>query len=228
MTTSGSTDFNENVRQIITAALRYIHVIEPDATPTAADAATALEQLQFMMKTWSATDDPKLWLVTSGSQVVTQGQASYEIDVARKMLSVRRRTSNIDTPLIPWSREQYENQPNKAGQGTPNSWYFDTQRSTRILYIWLTPDAYAAANTTLQYTYLRVIEDVDDLSNDFDVPQEWMEALMTSLAARLLVPYRIYITDPTGAAEIKQRAEMIYSQLASWDEESVSIFLQPA
>lgn len=227
MATSGSTDYSLTARQIATAALEMLGVIALGDTPEAEHSAKALEQLNLMVKTWSATPDPKLWLLTEGTQALTVSTASYVLTAPRKVLSVRRRTSNIDTPLIELSRSDYFDTPTKSATGIPNSWFFDRQRASKTLYLWPAPDTTTAANTTLQYTYLRVIEDLDTLDDDFDVPQEWLEPLEVSLAARLILPFRVHITDPNGAALIQQRAETLYAQLSSYDEEEASVFLQP-
>lgn len=228
MSTSGSTDFSENARQIATSALEQCGVVPVGDAPEAAHVVKAVEQLNFMLKTWGASADPKLWLKTEGTVTLLASTASYSLANARKVLSVRRQTSSIDTPMIELARQDYYDLPTKASLGMPTSWYFDPQRATRSLYVWQVPDATIAANTTLQYTYLRVIEDVDSLADDIDLPQEWTETIMMSLAARLIIPFRRHIVDATGAALIQQRAAELYAQLSSWDEEDAPIFFQPA
>jgi hypothetical protein len=228
MASSGSSDFSLNVRELATSALGLIGVVGIGDTPTDDEMDKALLHLNLMVKTWGAMPSPKLWLLTEGSQALTASTASYTLTAARKVLSVRRRTSSIDTPLLEMSRSDYFDTPSKASTGMATSYYFDPQRATRTLYVWPVPDATIAASTTLQYTYLRVIEDLDALTDDFDLPQEWLEAIQYGLAARLTVPFRMHLTDPAGAAEIKQRAADLYAQLASYDTESASIFFQPA
>jgi hypothetical protein len=89
------------------------------------------------------------------------------------------------------------------------------------------PDSTVAANTTLYYTYQRVIEDSDSLDNDPDVPQEWLEALTYSLAERLCVAFKVFVSDPTTATEIKGRAGALYAQLTADSDEDTSMFMQP-
>lgn len=228
MATSGSTDFSLDVGEMLQATLELVGATPLGDPAGANDLAKAREQANLMLKTWSASDDPKLWLLTEGTQALSTDTASYTLSAARKVLSVRRRTSSIDTPLRDWSRQEYFDQPNKTSSGFPTNYYFDPQRATKTLYVWPVPDATIAASTTLQYTYLRVIEDLDSFSDDFDVPQEWLEPIQYSLAARLIIPFRMHLTDPAGAALIQQRAEALYAQLSSYDEEPASVFFQPA
>lgn len=230
MATSGSSDFSRNAREIATAALEMIGVVAIGDTPEAEHSAKALEQLNLMVKTWGASPAPKLWLVSEGAVTLTASNAAYTaspVSLARKVLSIRRRTSSIDTPLEMLSRDEYDDVPNKSGTGTPTSFYFDPQRATRTLYVWPAPSSAVASSTTLRMTYLRVIEDLDSLNDDFDLPQEWLEVLQYGLAARLALVFRMHLADPVGAAEIKQRAQELMAQLSAYDDEPSSVFLSP-
>lgn len=225
MTTSGSVDFTLTSRQVISEALENIGAVNIGETPGAEDAAKALSVLNQMLKTWGTQE--RLWIKTEGSVTLLASTASYALTAARRVLSVRRRTSNIDTPMNEMSREQYYAFPTKTAAGTPYQWYFDPQRAVRTLYVANVPTTAIAASTTLPYTYLRVIEDVDALDDDPDLPQEWMEALVYGLAARLTVPFKTMLTNAPLAAEIKERAATLYGQLSADSQEDVSVFIQP-
>lgn len=226
MATSGSTDFALNSRQIVTAALQLCGARALGDTPSSEEAALGLLHLNLLLKTWST--DPRIFLIAQASQVMTASVASYSLAAARRVIEVRKRdTAGRDTPLGELDRSQYTMLPNKAAVGSPASYFFDPQRATRTLYIWYAPDAAAAANFTLQYTYQRVIEDSDALDNDPDVPQEWLEALTYSLSARLTIPLKRHLADPQGVAVIQQRAGELYAQLAAQDQEGSSVTFQP-
>jgi hypothetical protein len=231
MATSGSTNFSLTARQIATVALQLVGVCGMGETPATEDADAALLQLNLMVKTWGADPKPKLWQLTETSLTLLASTASYNLVTtpgARKVIEVRRRTSNADIPLQPYSREEYLSEPSKTATGMPRAWWFDPQRASRTLYVVGVPDATIAASTTLRYTYLRVLEDLDALDDDFDVPQEWLEVLQYGLAARLSLPYDLFLTSPAKAAKIEERAAALYGQLSAYDEEGASIFLQPA
>ena len=226
MATSGSTDWSLTSRQVITEAFEAIGVIDIGGVPAAEDAAKALSIFNQQIKTWGI--EGRLWIKTEGSVTLVAATASYSVPLARRILSVRRRTSAVDTPLIELSRQEYFDYPSKAAPGMPFQFYFDPQRATHTLYVINVPDAAVAASTTLPYTYLRVIEDADTLDNDPDFPQEWMETLIYGLAARLIVPYRVQITNPALSQEVKERAAALYAMLSADDDESTSVFFQPA
>lgn len=220
MAVSGSTDFNMDARQVVTSAFINAKIYSPGETITAEDMDSGQEALNLMLKTWSAKEH--LWIKAEGSVTLVAGQAAYAVSDARRVWSVRRRVNGIDTPMNLLSREEYYDLPNKSGAGMPVSWYFDPQRSTRTLYLWLVPSASIAANTTLNYTYSRVIDDIDALENDPDVPQEWLEALIYALADRLANSY--------GAdnATLTAFAAKLVKDLSDQDQESASLFLQPS
>lgn len=220
MATSGSVDFAMTAREIVTEAFQTAKVISGGETPTGDEMADGMRKLNLMLKTWSAKEH--LWIRAEGTQVLTATTQSYAITGARRMLSVRRRTSSIDTPLNELAREEYFDLPTKSATGTPVSWYFDPQRTTRTLYLWPTASVAVAANTTLLFTYLRVIEDIDSLENDPDVPQEWLEALIYSLAARLALAY--------GSDQLQNLtaiANGLVKDLSAQDQEPVSVYFQP-
>lgn len=223
MATSGSTDFSMNARDIITRALRLTKIVGGDETPKASELETGEEVLNLLLKSWSAQEH--LWIMTEGTQALSAATTSYVIPAARRMVSVRRRLSGIDTPMIELSRQEYFDLPNKSQQGLPTSWFFDPQRATRTLYVWLTPSASIASTVTLHFTYLRVIEDIDALENDPDVPQEWLEALVYALAKRLGAEFGA--DDKVMAFVIAQGAELL-DALTLQDQETASIYFQPA
>lgn len=220
MATSGSTDFSMDAREIVTAAFREAKIIAAGETPTADELADGLQKLNLILKTWSAKEH--LWIRTEGTQALTASTASYAISGARRMLSVRRRTSSIDTPMNELAREEYYDLPTKTATGTPASWYFDPQRSTRTLYVWPTASTAVAANTALHFTYLRVIEDLDALDNDPDLPQEWLETLIYNLAAKLALAYGSDVYPI-----LKVEAAQLLNDLSAEDQEPVSVYFQP-
>lgn len=220
MATSGSVDFSLTAREIITEAFQTAKVIAAGETPTADELEDGERKLNLMLKSWGSKEH--LWIKTEGTQALTATTASYAITGARRMLSVRRRTSSIDTPMNELSREEYYDLPTKSATGTPVSWYFDPQRSTRTLYIWPTASTAVAANTTLYFTYLRVIEDIDALENDPDVPQEWLEALIYNLAAKLALAYG---SDMYPVLRVE--AAQLLKDIEAQDQEPVSVYFQP-
>jgi hypothetical protein len=230
MTTSGSVDYSLDARAAITAALELVGTCAIGLTPDAGNTALALKHANLMLKTWGTQD--RLWISSEAVLTLVASTASYSVPLARRLVSAYRRTgtgvSTNDLDLNVISHAEYAAKPAKFSTGSPIDVYHDPQRSTRTLYVWPVPDATIAASTTIRYTYLRVIEDIDALANDLDIPQEWLETFVYALAARLLIPFRRFVSDPITAAKIEQRASTLYAELSAQDGEDASVFFQPA
>jgi hypothetical protein len=219
MSTSGSTNFTLNARELITRAFRQAKIISAGENPKASESDDALKTLNLLLKTWATKE--RLWIREERAVTLIAATDSYAMSDARRVESVRRRTNGIDTPLNLLNRVDYDLLPNKAGSGIPVSAWFDPQRSTRRLYVWPVPTAAIAANTTLRVTVRRVIEDIDTLDDDFDMPQEWLEALSFSLAYRLGAEYGSDVL-----AYLKDTSESLVKDLEAQDQDMESLFLQ--
>lgn len=188
MSTSGSTDYSLTARQVIEYALRKINVTANGNTPSSEVADDALVELNVMLKEWMKYDS--IWRLTETSLTPTADTASISMSSANpyRVVDVRyRNTDSIDIPMQEITRQEYYDIPDKTSTGTPTSWYFDPQRATNTLYFWPVLDS--VTTETLRVTYQRRYEDVDDLGNDLDVPQEHLAVVGYNLASRLADRY---------------------------------------
>lgn len=89
-----------------------------------------------------------------------------------------------ETPMGSWHRENWFNVANKlATSDSPLNYWFE-RSMTPTLHIWPTPTAAAeAAQIVVQRQ--RYIMDVGTMTQDIEVPQRWLEAVVAGLAARL-------------------------------------------
>ncbi len=224
MATSGSTNFSMNAREVITKALRKALIIRADETASATDAADGLQSLNLMLKTWSTK--AHLFITTRQSLALVNAQADYTLTAARRVISARRKTSGVEVPLEVYSRQEYDDTPMKASIGYPQGYYFNPQRSSRTMSLWPVPNAAIAATTTIEITYDRVIEDVDTLDDDLDIPQEWLECIIYNLAARIGSEFGSNSTNP-DFQDVKQQAGALLAGLNADDQETASIFFAP-
>jgi hypothetical protein len=218
MAVSNSTDFSETVLEIITDALAELGVNADEEPLEAADQNRALRALNRMLKAWQA-DGVMAWTYAEGELATVQGQASYDFGAGGdftikpfEILDMRINRGGNDLPMYRLSREEYYALPNKTNQGYPTQFYYDRQRDSGALYLWPAPDATLG---TLKFTYRRVIMDIDSGADDFDVPQEWTEALVFGLASRLIGPYA-----KAGSAEsarVEQEAARTYMVVKGFD-----------
>lgn len=229
MATSGSTNFSLVTNQIVDEAFDICGIGSEGEAISADQYERARRSLNLIVKAWGAKEH--LWLKTENSVTLVASQADYALATLfsvkpMRVLSVRRRVtaSGIETPLGELSREEYYNLPNKAGTGVPVQFYYDPQRATGTLSVWLAPDTATAAAQTLKVTWLRKIEDFDGSADDPDLPQEWLRALCYTLASELALKYGL---TPDIRSEISARAKSYLDQIEGWDNEPASVFLQP-
>lgn len=98
------------------------------------------------------------------------------------ILSMSLRRDDSDTPMVPMSREEWLNIPDKDTPGRPNRFFADKQRDLIKLYLWPTPE-----NDTddLIIDAMRKFQDAGGPANDPDIPYYMREAFTAGLAAKL-------------------------------------------
>lgn len=140
-----------------------------------------------------------------------------------RVSSFRRKTFGVDSEIMigSWSRSQYFNQTNKEGQGTVVNSYYSPLIGNGRLYVWQTA---SSVNDFVRFSFERSIQDVDDKTNNLDLPPEWMETAVYNIAARLIDDYFV---PPAKAAEIRGLAKNMLDNALGWDEEIESVFMQP-
>lgn len=226
MSTSGSTDFGLVTNTIIEKAFHLLGVGAEGESLTARNYEDGRLSLNLLIKSWGTSEH--LWVRTFKTVALVQGQAGYVLTPKpMRVIEARRKvtSSGIETPLTEWARSTYTEQPNKAVQSIPTSFYYDPQLTTGTLYLWPTPSAATASQMTVELTYLRRMDDFDASNNDPDLPQEWLQALVWNLASELEPEYPV--NDPRLAAKIDGKAMMLKADLQAFDTEPASLFLQP-
>ena len=218
MATSGSIDYKLTARGLVTQALRKIGVMPVyQQSANADDMAQGVAELNMMLKGWQL-HGPNLWRQTEGSLALTATTASYTLSPRpHRVIECRYRDANgRDLPMEELTREEYFEMPLKTATGIPTQFYFDPQVSSGKLYIW--PVMAAVTSETIKYTYSRVFEDIDDVDDDIDVPQELTEVVMYGLADRLQNTYGL------TNDRITLMAQTLFRQAESMDREPVIRF----
>lgn len=221
MALSGSTDFSINARELIVKTLRKIEVLGVTQALDADEAEDCRLELNLMLKGWQKAG-PHLWKKAETTVNLLAATTSYSLEFAGalRVLSVRyRNAAGVDLPMRLMTREFYFNLPQKASTGIPTQYYFDPQRGAATLYVW---QALAAVTTeTLQITHQKRIDDIDDLSNDIDIPQEHFDTLLYAFAERLLDDYGV---EGEVAARIIGRSQGLIQQALDWEREDELVF----
>lgn len=214
MATSGSTDFDLDVAEIIEEAYERCGL----EVRTAYDAKSARRSMNLMFADW-ANRGLNLWTVKQATQALTQGTATYTFNTNfTDLLEVVLRRSGVDTELTRMSRSEYLALPNKTIQGRPSQYYYDRQIAPQIT-LWATPEN---STDTLVYYYVKRIEDVDTLVNTGDAPFRFLPCMVAGLAYYLSVkkaPERVQL--------LKVIYEEEFQRAADEDEDRVALKLQP-
>ena len=148
------------------------------------------------------------------------------INRPNELLEVYRREYDTvtDVPMTRMSREEYDTLSDKDQQGTPVNFYYDPQLTTGDLYVWQTADSTFSMNNVFEIRYKKPFDDMDSSTDDFEFPQEWYEALLLGLEARIArrvgYPGGDYMT-------LKMDAEKAKMDALSFDIENTSIFFRP-
>tara|TARA_R100000734_G_C3301421_1_gene92007 strand:- start:44 stop:712 length:669 start_codon:yes stop_codon:yes gene_type:complete len=216
MTTSGSRDFNLDVGEIIEEAYERCGL----EVRTGYDARTARRSLNLMFAEW-ANRGLNLWTVKSETLSLTQGTSSYTFtsDDIVDILEVTLRRDGTDFDLQRISRGEYATIPNKTTQGRPSQYYFDRQIAP-IINLWSVPEN---STDTIEYYYVRRIQDADALTNTTDMPFRFFPCMVAGLAYYLSLkraPERIQI--------LKTVYEEEFQRAADEDEGRTPLKLQPS
>jgi hypothetical protein len=100
-----------------------------------------------------------------------------------------------DILIGPLNIDDYFNLPNKQFPGDQCiSGYQDRQLNTPVLKLWPVPSTIAFYNGCISVLARRYIQDPGTLTNDLEVPQRWLEAIIWRLGSRLIdeLPDSIY------------------------------------
>jgi hypothetical protein len=91
-------------------------------------------------------------------------------------------SSPAETTMARLNRDDYTALPNKTTTGTPLQFWFDRQRASPRMWVWPVP-----TNTLAQIVVWRHrhVEDIGVYTNEVEIPQRWLEAIVMNLAWKL-------------------------------------------
>lgn len=204
-------------RDLCTTALKNIGVLGVGQTPLAEDINDAFSALNRMISAWSRSRllvyrTATASMVGTGAQAYTVGSGG-DFDMARpaKIVSAFVRLQGggdnpVDYPLmVIRSREDYSAIVLKSMNSFPQAVYYDPEYPFGLLYVWPVPSSLY----TIHISALQSLERFEDLSTDFNFPEEYEEALMLNLAVRLGPTYQI-----PAEPELKSQAKSARNMLA--------------
>jgi len=225
MALSNSADFSLTAVQLIEEAYRKAGIHAEEEPIPAHNVTTGKTALNMMLKTWAA-DPQKHFTYVEGTVTLVQGQVSYDLSSENilDMDNIRIVRNSTSTPMTEMSRREYYRLPVRSSEGFPTQWMWDRSSTSKTLFDWPTADS---ALGTLEYTARRMIFDLDANTDDFDLPQEWYEAVVYNLAVKLLENRRMMKTET--AKKLVVEADRLYGVVTSFDtsESEGSVYIGP-
>ena len=219
MTTSGSIDFTLTARQVVTFALRKLGVTAGSETPAPEDSDQALEELNMMLKGMQKSGPMIFTVRTDGTKALTAATAAHVLTTEKplRLLEVRYSdTNDREIPMTEMTRTEYWELPEKTSSGVPTNYWYDDNGQGFTIYVW--PVKATVTTETIEFTYIRRIEDIDDLANTLDIPNEWLDTVGYNLAERLISTFGV---KGERAARIEAKAAQLWQQAKDYDREDI-------
>lgn len=230
-TTPTNSTFALNAGQFITQAYRKLGWVGAGQSPSADQMNQGIIAFNLMLKGFQS-DGINLWRQTQvtvnvgagagaiGNPVVVEPQVT-NIESARWVITAS--PNYLQRPLGQFAYGQYFDMPNPYQKGvSPYVYMFDRQENSSNVYLWPIPQQAG----TLILTVARTILDVTLPSDTIDVPREWQEAVLYSLADRLMEDEAGAMADPATAQRITERAQLFHQKLRDFDRPQ-SVYIKP-
>ena len=122
------------------------------------------------------------------------------------------------------NRDGYVNQSNKVFPGRPSNYYYQRDLPKPIINLWPAPFS-AAENAQLILWRHRQIMDTENLQQDVEIPQRWLEAITSGLAAK--VAGETPSVDINLIPILEQKATFSVQRAWDGDNDGSPTFIQP-
>jgi hypothetical protein len=223
MALSGDISGTLVARDIARMAMQMIGGPLENGEVTTEDGQLITTLLNFMLKTWQS-QGCNLWRLSDESVVFLANTKTVQLNPRVLDVMEARFVGDVtyQRELARYEWGDYRMLPNKDSQGNPTCYTLNKQRT----YIEMTLWPVATEDIEIRYSGARVIQDVNDLNDEVDVPQEWIETVWTCLAERMIPYYNIDTLSAAVAQRITQRAQVLYAQMLDFDRPA-STFMKP-
>jgi len=232
-TTSGTYVFDKNfaIDEIVEEAYERIGL----QLNSGYDLKTARRSLNIMFQEW-ANRGLHYWEVANNSITLVDGQAEYTMyrstgdgtsdataiyGVDDILEASYRNSSSVDFPLTKINRSAYQGLSNKTNEGTPTQYFVQRFIDRVTITLYLTPGSTEAGNT-INYYYVKRIQDVGDYTNATDVPYRFVPCMCAGLAYYLAIKKA-----PQRTQELKLLYEDELQRALQEDGSSSSTFITP-
>ena len=159
MTTSATYSFNPSLGEISLYSYQLIGIRPSAVLQEHMEAARMATNM--MLSNWS-NRGVNLWAVDLVTVPLVQGQSTYTVDsntvvMLDAYISTTTGSQTTDRIIMPISRTEYANYPNKQQQGFPTTFWYDRLLSPNVT-IWPVPDG---TQTNLKYYRVKQLQDAN-------------------------------------------------------------------
>ena len=217
MATSGTTDFNLSIDDLIEEAFERCGM-----RPTSGYHLTsARRSLNLLFLDW-ANRGLNHWTIEQATYTLTQGvnEISLPTDTVNVLEAIIRQNSqgvNSDVYIERISREDYLNVPDKTSESRPAQFYVQRTNTPKVFF-------YPAADQTYTFIYYRIrrIQDAGVYTNTSDVNFRFLPCLTSGLAYQLSLKFA-----PDRTPALKAIYEEDFNRAAMEDRDTASVQFVP-
>lgn len=127
-----------------------------------------------------------------------------------------------DLPMTQFNRDEYAQQVNKNFQQTPCTNFYFEKLVQPTLTVWPTPAGNYDHLTVWRH---RFAQDVGSLTQQIEAPQQWMEAVIWLLAARL--SFELPNIDPQRRSEVLNTSEKFLLEAELSESDNAPVYFVP-
>ena len=217
MATSGTTDFNLSIDDLIEEAFERCGM-----RPTSGYHLTsARRSLNLLFLDW-ANRGLNLWTIEQATYPLVQGvnQISLSTDTINVLEAIIRQNNqgiNTDVYIQRISREDWLNVPDKTSQARPAQFYVERTNTPKVYF-------YPAADQNYTFVYYRIrrIQDAGAYTNTSDVNFRFLPCLTSGLAYQLSLKFA-----PDRTPALKAIYEEDFNRAAMEDRDTASVQFVP-
>lgn len=217
MATSGTTDFNLSIDDLIEEAFERCGMQMTNGYQL----TSARRSLNLLFLDW-ANRGLNLWTIEE--QVYMLQPGDNEIDLETNTVNVLSavirdysQSPSTDITIDRISREEYLNVPDKTTQARPAQYYVQRTNVPKVFF-------YPAANRTYGFVYYRIrrIQDAGGYTNTADVNFRFLPCLASGLAYQISLKYA-----PERTQGLKAIYEEDFARAAMEDRDTASVSFVP-
>jgi hypothetical protein len=217
MATSGTTDFNLSIDDLIEEAFERCGMQMTNGYQL----TSARRSLNLLFLDW-ANRGLNLWTIEQAIYQLTPGTneitlATDTVNVLSAVIRDYSQSPSTDITIDRISREEYLNVPDKTTQARPAQFYVQRTNVPKVFF-------YPAADQNYGFVYYRIrrIQDAGGYTNTSDVNFRFLPCLASGLAYQIALKYA-----PERVQLLKQIYEEDFTRAAQEDRDTASVSFVP-